>query len=120
MNKTALSIIVFVTILLLAGGVWFASQSGTPKPGQYDAFAKCLAGKKVTMYGAYWCPHCQNTKKAFGASFQYVPYVECTVEVKKCTDQNVNGYPTWIFPDGSRLEGETSLKDLSVKSGCPL
>ena len=38
--------------------------------------------KKLTMYGAYWCSHCQAEKKLFGDSFKYVPYVECTQETK--------------------------------------
>jgi len=120
MNKSVLSIIIFVVLLLLGGGVWFATKASSPKPSSYDKLARCLASKKVTMYGAYWCPHCQNTKAAFGDSFQYVPYVECTVDVKKSTDNNVNGYPTWIYPDGTRTEGEVSLSDISTKSGCSL
>jgi hypothetical protein len=120
MSKTVLSTIVFITLLLLGGGVWFATKSNGPQDGQYDNFAKCLAEKKVTMYGAYWCPHCQNTKKAFGTSFKYVPYVECTIETKKCTELSINGYPTWTFADSSRVEGEMSLQDLSQKSGCSL
>lgn len=120
MNKSVLIIIVFLTILFLGGGVWLVTKSGAPKPGQYDNFAKCLASKNVTMYGAYWCPHCLNTKKEFGDSFQYVPYVECTVETKTCTDKQIQGYPTWIFSDGTRIEGEASLQKISEKSGCSL
>jgi hypothetical protein len=120
MNKSIISYIVFICVLLLAGGIWLTTKSPTTKPAQYDNFAKCLAEKKVTMYGAYWCSHCQNTKKTFGASFQYVPYVECTVEIKKCAELNINGYPTWIFSDGSRIEGEASMSDLSTKSSCAL
>lgn len=120
MNKSVLSAIVFVSLFLLIGGIWFVTKSGTPKPGLYDNFSKCLAEKNATMYGAYWCPHCQNTKKTFGDSFQYVPYVECTVETKTCTDKQVEGYPTWIFSDGSRIEGEASMQILAEKTGCAL
>lgn len=121
MNKTVLSSVVFVCLFLLIGGVYFMTKTApAAKPGQYDDFAKCLSSKNVTMYGAYWCPHCQNTKKNFGTSFQYVKYVECTVETKKCTDENVNGYPTWTFGDGSRVEGEISLQQIADKSECQL
>jgi hypothetical protein len=72
------------------------------------------------MYGTYWCPHCQNEKKIFGSAFQYVPYVECTQETAKCTAMNIDGYPTWVFPDGKRLVGEQGLYKLSEESGCPL
>ena len=76
--------------------------------GQYDDFAKCLSSKGAVMYGAYWCPHCQNEKKAFGDSFRLINYVECTEETSKCLAEKINGYPIWIFPDGKRLEGEQS------------
>lgn len=70
------------------------------------------------MYGAYWCPHCQAQKKLFGESFQYVHYVECTKEVKKCEEKKINGYPTWIFKNNERISREVSLEELAQKSKC--
>lgn len=91
------------------------------KPEQnYDDFAKCLASKQLTMFGAYWCSHCQNEKKAFGDSFKYVPYVECTQETQKCIDAGVQSYPTWITADGQKYVGEQGLSGLSKISSCPL
>jgi hypothetical protein len=88
--------------------------------GRYDAFAQCLSEKGAVMYGTYWCPHCQNEKKAFGDSFRFVNYVECTQDPKRCTAAKIDGYPTWIFPDGRRLEGEQGLQKLSQVSACSL
>ncbi len=88
--------------------------------GKYDSFAQCLTDNGVVMYGAYWCPHCQNEKKAFGESFRLVNYVECTQETDKCLAEKINGYPTWIFNDGRRFEGEMGLEKLSEASGCLL
>ena len=85
-----------------------------------DEFAKCLAEKQVTMYGADWCSHCQNEKKAFGSSFKYVPYVECPRDPKKCLDAGIDGYPTWVFPDGKKLIGEQGVLNLQKESGCQL
>lgn len=85
-----------------------------------DDFAKCLTERGVVMYGAYWCPHCQNEKKAFGDSFKFVNYVECTQETQKCLAENIEGYPTWIFPDGKRLLGEQGIQKLAQASGCVL
>ena len=85
-----------------------------------DDFAKCLASKNITMYGAAGCSHCQNEKKAFGDSFKYVPYVECPDDPQKCLEKGVTGYPTWIFPDGKKLIGEQGLEKLSQESGCSL
>ena len=39
---------------------------------------------------------------------------------KLCLEKGVNGYPTWIFPDGKKLEGEQGLQRLSEESGCSL
>jgi len=72
----------------------------------YDALAKCLTDKGVKMYGAYWCPHCQNQKKAFGDSFQYINYIECADgqngQTQICKDNGITGYPTWEFPGTAR------------------
>ncbi|MBI4993800.1 hypothetical protein HZC33_02480 [Candidatus Wolfebacteria bacterium] len=124
MNKET-KILIAISVLILAGIISlaiFANKNEKPNlgPGQFDSFAKCLAQKQITMYGAYWCAHCQNEKKAFGNSFQYVPYVECTKETKLCLEKGVEGYPTWIFPDGRKLVGEQGIEKLSKESGCAL
>ena len=87
---------------------------------EFDSFAQCLADKEITMYGAEWCSHCQSEKKAFGDSFRLVSYVKCPDDPKKCVAVGINGYPTWVFPDGKRLEGEQGLEKLSKESGCAL
>lgn len=93
---------------------------------QYADFAKCLTNKSIKMYGAYWCGHCNSQKAAFGKSWQHVTYVECAVqgdpnaEVAACEEAGIRGYPTWLFPDGTRMEGEMTFTELSEKSGCAL
>lgn len=84
-----------------------------------DKFALCLSQKKATFYGAVWCAHCQNQKKLFGDSFKYVTYVECPTNAETCLAKGVERYPTWIFADGTKLEGEKSLKALGELTGCP-
>ncbi|MGZ4790129.1 MAG: hypothetical protein ACXVZX_16540 [Terriglobales bacterium] len=90
-----------------------------------DAFAKCLTQKKATMYGVSWCPHCADQKELFGTSFQYVTYVDCAIpgtrtETQQCKDVGIKHTPTWIFADGSRLEGTIPLDKLSQQTGCKL
>ncbi len=92
--------------------------------------AACLASKNITMYGADWCPHCQNEKKAFGDAFKQIPYVECPDNPQKCLDAGIKGYPTWVWPDGysptgspvkgKRLEGEQGIEKLAEASECEL
>ena len=110
-------------LILIAGAVIGVIVYNPWKPSggsNLDAFAKCLAEKELTMYGADWCPHCQNEKNNFGESFQYVPYVECPDEPKLCIEKGIEGYPTWLLPDGTKLVGEQGLQKLSEISNCTL
>lgn len=104
----------------------YAVVKANTGPGQYDEFASCLTEKGVKMYGAYWCPHCQNQKKTFGKSFKKATYIECAIpgnqrgQTQECIDAKIESYPTWEFPDKSRVTGEMSLEALAEKSGCSL
>jgi hypothetical protein len=119
MNKKAIIITTIILVLLIAGIIVIYPKNPAT-PGKLDEFAKCLRDKGVTMYGAYWCSHCQNEKKAFGDSFKFVPYVECTEDSQKCISAGVQNYPTWTFPAGRKFEGEQGLQKLSQISDCPL
>ena len=107
-------------ILILVYYFWSVN-----KPGELDSFARCLQENNVKFYGAFWCPHCQAQKKIFGNSSKLLPYTECSTADQRgmlqvCIDNNIKSYPTWEFKDGSRLEGEVSLQELSAKTNCPL
>ena len=123
MKKLAIIIILFV----LTGTAISActSTGNVTKESKYDNFAKCLTENNVKMYGAFWCPHCQAQKKMFGKSAKLLPYIECSTPDSKgqlavCKENNVTGYPTWEFADGSRLSGEVSLETLAEKTSCTL
>jgi hypothetical protein len=115
-----------VTVLLIVAAFGLVVYLGLRKRGgRLDAFAKCLAAKQTTMYGAYWCPHCADQKEMFESSFQYVSYVECGVpgsrdESQTCKDAGIKHFPTWQFPGGERQEGALPLQTLSSKTGCSL
>lgn len=111
------AIIFGLVALIIAGVLIFAPR----RPAvNLDEFAKCLAQKGAVMYGAYWCSVCKKEKEAFGDSFRFVSYVECSTETRKCLDAGINGYPTWTFPDGRKFEGLQGVEKLSQESGCPL
>ena len=117
MNRVA----ALVGLLLLVCAVQPACSSDK----KLDSFAKCLTEKKATVYGVPWCPHCADQKDLFGTSFQYVNYVDCAVpgtrtETEQCKALNIKHTPTWIFGDGSRLEGTLQLDKLSQQTGCKL
>lgn len=118
-----------VLSILLVLGIAFAVWKGTGITGAasaspYDDFAKCLTENGVVMYGAYWCPHCQNQKKMFGDSWHHVTYVECSLpnkagQTKECQEKGIKGYPTWDIR-GEFHSGELSFEKLSELTGCKL
>ena len=90
-----------------------------------DEFAKCVTKSGMSLYGTYWCPHCQNMKKSFGNSLKYINYIECDDKhpkgnAEKCRQDGIEGYPTFIFGDGMRLSGEMSLELIADKTKCKL
>ncbi len=110
-------VVIGMFALIVRGG---ASSKG---PSIHDGFAQCLAEKKVTMYGAWWCPHCKDQKELFGSAFQYVPYVECSPGAdrqmsQECKDAGVTGYPMWIYADGTKLSGSQTLEAIGKQVGC--
>ena len=113
-----------ILAIIIAG--FGASFFASARPGQLDTFTQCLKDKDVVMYGAFWCPHCQATKRMFGSSAKLLPYVECSTpdgqgELQICKDKGVTGYPTWTFPGTTTvLVGEHTLQELSTASGCAL
>ncbi len=120
---------IVIALLVVVAVAWKFSggggDAGNETPGAYDALAKCLTEKGVKMYGAYWCPHCQNQEKMFGESWKYVTYIECSLpnragQTLECSKAGIKGYPTWEFANGERAEGELSLQQLSDKSSCGL
>jgi thiol-disulfide isomerase/thioredoxin len=128
MNTNA-KIFISVIFLLIIGTIVTVivrnDQTTSTEPGKYDTFATCLKDAGATFYGAFWCPHCQAQKKAFGKSAKLLPYVECSTadgngQTQICLDKNITGYPTWEFADGSRLSGEVPLEQLAEKTSCVL
>jgi hypothetical protein len=114
--------IAVVIVIAFAAAYYFGWHR---RNSRLDAFAKCLTTKQAKMYGAYWCPHCEEQKEKFGSSFQYAPYIECGIKGSKgieavCNEAGIKRFPTWIFADGTRVEGEHELDFLSEATGCSL
>ncbi len=118
---------IFWGAIVLVVGLLIASSFFTSaKPSAYDGFAQCLKDKGAVFYGAFWCPHCQATKRMFGSAAQYLPYVECSTpngqsQLQVCKDAGVESYPTWTFAGTTtRLVGEHTFAEFSALTGCPL
>jgi len=125
MQKQTKFIIFIALTIIIIGGFGVYASSKPKEPGKLDSFAQCIKSSGAEFYGTFWCTHCQNQKKMFGSSKQYLPYIECSTpdgrnQIQICKDKGIEGYPTWVFRDGSRLSGELDFKTLSEKTQCVL
>jgi hypothetical protein len=114
---------IFIVIVAIVAGLFMFVHHQQSK--RLNGFAQCLNAKGAKMYGAFWCPHCAEQKELFGSSFQYVNYVECGIKGSRgiaqvCTDADIKHFPTWVFSDGARVEGEHPLDFFSQETGCAL
>lgn len=133
--KKILVILISLTLLLTACGP--KGESSKYSQEDLDNLAQCLTENDVVMYGAFWCPHCVNSKKKFGSGVGYLNYVECDSKCKPdengkilsackghkgqpelCLERDIEGYDTWIFGDGTRTTGEPALELLDERSNC--
>ena len=124
-RKTRNWILIIVAVLIVIGIAYVLAFKQDTSNGKYDSFAQCLSEKNATMYGAWWCSHCKEQKKAFGRSFQFINYIECSnpegnVQLQVCKDAKIDGYPTWQFADGTRRDGFVALKNLAEITNCSL
>jgi len=93
---------------------------GEPAPDLVQ-FARDLDDAGVIFYGAAWCPICTQQKELFEDGGDDLPFVEVTGPDRTSNSigdaNNVQSYPTWDFPDGTRRTGVLSLQELSNLSG---
>lgn len=123
--QTKTKFIIFVIlVVVLIGGFGLYTGLKPQAPSKLDGFAQCIRTSGAEFYGAFWCSHCQSQKELFGSSKQYLPYIECSnpdnSQTQICIDKKIEGYPTWIFADETRLSGELSLETLASKTQCVL
>ncbi|MDE2399965.1 MAG: hypothetical protein KGL67_03085 [Patescibacteria group bacterium] len=130
-NVKIFLLVIGILVLGLIGTVLLRSKEVPAGPGKYDAFATCLKDKGATFYGAFWCPHCQAQKRAFGSSAHLLPYVECSTadgggQLQVCIDKGIKSYPTWILADGTRIPDDSpdgagvKLETLASATSCTL
>ncbi|MEM8734721.1 MAG: peptidylprolyl isomerase, partial [Planctomycetota bacterium] len=93
---------------------------GEPAP-DLVAFARALADSGTQFFGAGWCPFCTDQKELFEDGGKFLPFIEVTNPDRTpnqiAIDEGITEYPTWEFPDGSRLTGLQTLDTLSQRSG---
>lgn len=115
-------ILVIVLLVVLAGGLTLLKNKKDTNPS-LQAFASCIKNSGAKFYGAWWCPHCNEQKDLFAKYDKDLPYIECSDQSRKmlgvCTDAGIQRFPTWIFPDGEKIEGVLSFDALAKKTACP-
>jgi hypothetical protein len=120
--KTKFFAIFIVIIVLLVGGLGVFMNRKNAGSSKLDGFAQCISNSGAKFYGAFWCSHCQDQKTLFGSSKQYLPYIECSnpdnTQTQICVNNKIEGYPTWVFADGSKLSGLLPLETLAEKTQC--
>jgi hypothetical protein len=110
-------------LVVIIGIIAFAATRPTSNviagPGEFDEFAKCLTEQGAIFYGTEWCGFCQRQKEDFGASMQYVNFIDCDQNRNLCQSEGITGYPTWKI-NGQLYPGMQQLNRLSDLSGCEL
>jgi protein-disulfide isomerase len=110
------------TVGAVPGSIGTANTSSSElSPDRLAALADYLRESGAVFYGAYWCPHCQEQKQAFGDAASRLPYVECDPRGAEgrpdlCQAAGVRAYPTWVI-GGQKLEGAVSPAELGRLSG---
>ncbi len=87
-------------------------------------FAQDLTAAGVKFYGAVWCPFCTEQKQLFEDGAEFLPFIEVTNPDRSINQvgqqNNIDTFPTWVFPDGTREERVLTLQEISTLSGVAL
>ena len=75
------------------------------------------------MAGSELCSHCKTQKDLFKGAFEEImipagAYKDCALEEEWCDEHEIYGYPSWVTPEGSRIEGVQTIANLKKASGC--
>lgn len=114
-----LSLVGIGILVFIIGSISYLTSQEDP---EISELAQCLTDSDATMYGAFWCGHCDDQKKLFGNSFKHIDYVECdergdNPQPERCQIEGIEGYPTWKI-NGQIMSGVISLNQLSSVAGC--
>jgi len=104
--------VIAVVVIVVAWAIVSEPKVDTVK------LADCLTEKGVIMAGTDTCPACIEQKRQFGNSFAKIEYKNCDYEPTWCLENNITGYPTWVFPDGTQYRGVQNLGFLQEQAEC--
>ena len=85
------------------------------------ALAQALTAANVKLYGAAWAADCTQQRELFEDGGDFLPFIEVTNPDRTPNQtgslENITVYPTWKFPDGSRVEGVLGINEIADRSG---
>jgi hypothetical protein len=111
----SISLLTVVWVVILVGWCSWSKDESVSK------LAQCLKSQWATMYGTNRCSHCQAQKELFGyEAFTKVNFVDCDKQKNACVLAWVEWYPTWVFKNGTRLQGTQSLEKLASQVWCTM
>ncbi len=101
---------VFSQSMTTSGLVGEGEDNGEGENGQnLVEFAKALAQAGVRFFGADWCPICTQQKQLLKTGLRSCRFIEVTnpdrTRNSVGVSENITQYPTWEFPNGSRVTG---------------
>lgn len=81
-------------------------------------FAQQLTLQEVSLFCAGWSEDCTQQKELFEDGGKFLPTVEVTNPDRTLNSigqtNNITTLPTWVFPNGTRLEGIQTMADIAV------
>ena len=117
-KTNAIRIIIFCIFIGAIVVIMSMIVGGTATSSKYNTFAQCISDKKLQFYGAFWCPHCQAQKAAFGDGAHLLPYIESSnadrSQNQTAIDAKIESYPTWVYPS------QISMTSKDAPIVCPI
>ncbi|VVB79439.1 Uncharacterised protein [uncultured archaeon] len=110
-SMITLGVIILVVIVALSV-IYFRSLN----PGVPADIAKCI-GDKSELYVKLGCTHCEDQKKMFGDSYQYLKTIDCFYNLDLCLNKSIQATPTWII-EGKQYVGLQQIETLQRVTGC--
>ncbi|HBE70234.1 MAG TPA: peptidylprolyl isomerase [Planctomycetaceae bacterium] len=84
------------------------------------ALARAISDSGTRFFGAAWCQFCTDQKELFEDGADFLPFIEVTNPDRTpnsiASSEGITEYPTWEFPDGSRLTGVQSIQTIAQRS----
>ena len=85
---------------------------------ELKSFVNCLQDNGVVIYGADWCPYCQQLVSSLGGKeIVGSMYVNCEEQENLCQEKEIGSYPTILIND-QKYEKSRSFEAFAQETGC--